>query len=414
MRRFVVAPMLALACVLGAIGGLRAAEAAPPLLTGATVEVPVGQGPVGGFFNRFAPNVTVTGTNPYTATMTGPKSTDTGTDLVQFVFQPPAGQGLTVGTVLDDLAPKTTDAQFGSVDLIINGVTCPTATGLFTIEDLALDGASISRIAMSANVSCNSATPSTISVWKGAQGGPIGEVATSEFTPIPPQRVLDTRPDTNVGALPEKIGTQQSISVQVAGVNGIPADATAVVVNITALRGTSVTFLTVYPTGGSTPPVSNLNPQAGETLANLAIVKVGAGGKLDVFNRAGETDAFLDVTGYFAAGTATRFRPVDPDRIYDTRQGGTPFGPGELRGLRVGAVRGIPAGVRAVVLTVTAVERDRADIRDGDAGRRGEQDDIQPQRQQRRAHPECGGGRCRQRLHQRLQPWRIRSTSSST
>ncbi len=354
MRRFVVAPVLALLSILGVIGGISAARAAEPLPSGASVEVPLGQGPVSEFFNRFTP-VTITGANPYTVTMQGPKSAGTGTDVVEFIFQPPSGQGLTVGTILDAVGAKTPDAGNGSVDLVINGVTCPAATGLVTIEDLALDAGTISRIALTGNVACNASTPSTISVWKGALPGPIGGVATSEFTAIRPQRVLDTRPDTNFGAPPAKIGAQQTISVQVGGVKGIPAEATAVVVNITALQGTENTFVTVSPTGGQTPSVSNLNPQAGETLANLAIVKLGDGGKVNVFNRAGETNALLDITGYFASGSASKYRPVAPQRLYDSRKGAGPFVAGELRGLKVGGVLGVPAGATAVVLNVTAV-----------------------------------------------------------
>lgn len=356
MRRYIVAPVLALLSILGVVGGVRVAGAAPPLLTGATIEVPEGQGPIAPFFNRFT-DVQISGTNPYTVTMTAPRVG--GVDTVAFRFQTATGQTLQAGTiVLDNLPAKSVDGDNGSVDLTINSSACSVATGLANINDLAFDGAQISRIALSANVFCTDngsklIAPSTISIWKNATPGPLGGVATSEFTPIAPKRVLDTRPEFNIGAPAAKIGTKAAISVQVSGTPGIPAEATAVVVNITALQGTAATFLTVYPTGGGTPPVSNLNPAAGETLANLGIIKLGAGGKVDVYNFAGAADALLDVTGYFAPGAASKFRPVDPVRLYDSRNT-TPFGPNELRGLNV-ALPGIPTGISAVALNVTAV-----------------------------------------------------------
>jgi hypothetical protein len=55
---------------------------------------------------------------------------------------------------------------------------------------------------------------------------------------------------------------------QVTGtITGVPATATAVVVNATAAHGSAASFLTVYPAGVTTvPTASNLNFSAGEAL----------------------------------------------------------------------------------------------------------------------------------------------------
>jgi hypothetical protein len=58
-------------------------------------------------------------------------------------------------------------------------------------------------------------------------------------------------------------------------------------------------FLLAWPTGGPTPPVSILNYQAGQTLANAAIVPLAAGEQLNV-NVSHSTHVIMDVNGYFS------------------------------------------------------------------------------------------------------------------
>ena len=54
-------------------------------------------------------------------------------------------------------------------------------------------------------------------------------------------------------------------------------------------------FLTVYPSGSATPLASNLNFGAGQTLANRAIMGVGTGGKVTIFNGYGRTDVIVNI-----------------------------------------------------------------------------------------------------------------------
>lgn len=73
----------------------------------------------------------------------------------------------------------------------------------------------------------------------------------------------------------------------------------AVALNVTVAGSTGSNFLTVYPSGGTMPTVSNLNFVAGDIIANMVIVKVGAGGRVTFYNNAGSTPLVVDVVGWF-------------------------------------------------------------------------------------------------------------------
>ena len=177
-------------------------------------------------------------------------------------------------------------------------------------------------------------------------------------------RILDTRNGT--GAPLAKIGPGSSIAVQVTGRGGVPSSGvSAVVVNVTAVKPSTNTFITLWPTGTTRPTVSNLNPAAGKAVPNMAIVPLGTDGKISAYNSTGSTDLLFDVVGYYSSysGVAgSRFHPIEPFRAVDTRNGtGAPkksIGPGGTLRIDLRGKNGLlPAsGMTAVVLNVTAVK----------------------------------------------------------
>lgn len=171
-----------------------------------------------------------------------------------------------------------------------------------------------------------------------------GWMTGTAFTGIRPHRALDTRD----GAA---LGTQRTRTVRVAGVGGVPADAAAVAVNLTATGATTNTFLTAWPTGAARPATSNLNVAAQENRANLAVLAVGDDGTIDVFNAFGTTDVVVDLLGFFP--DASVFTGLVPERLLDTRARtcGFRLGPGETRTITVDD----DPTVRGAVLNVTAV-----------------------------------------------------------
>ncbi len=123
------------------------------------------------------------------------------------------------------------------------------------------------------------------------------------------------------------IGQGSTLDAQITGVDGpsgqsVPADAQAVVVNVTAIGGTHSTYLTVFPAGTAPPNASNLNVTAGLNQANLVVVALGTGGQIGIYNSAGTINVAVDVEGYFAAASGDvpgLFHPIAPLRICDTR-----------------------------------------------------------------------------------------------
>jgi hypothetical protein len=172
--------------------------------------------------------------------------------------------------------------------------------------------------------------------------------------------LLDTR--TNGG----KLGPGGSMNLAIAGANGVPANASAVILNVTAVDQSTAGFFTIYPAGALLPTASNLNWVAGETVPNLVSVGLGSGGKVTIYNGLGMADAVVDLEGYFApssGGSSGEFVPVVPTRITDTRassgqpnHGKTLIAGGTLP-VQVTGVGGIPAsGVTAVVLNTTVTD----------------------------------------------------------
>jgi hypothetical protein len=125
------------------------------------------------------------------------------------------------------------------------------------------------------------------------------------YHPIDPVRIMNTRPGTvNVGTDPKPFGKDETRTLQVAGKNGIPADATAVVINFTVDKTTDWSFLTVWPSKQlPRPDVSNINwTGKDQTIANSATIKLGPNGALDVYNAFGSVDVIADIAGYYTEG----------------------------------------------------------------------------------------------------------------
>lgn len=126
------------------------------------------------------------------------------------------------------------------------------------------------------------------------------------FVPITPCRIMDTRPgDTNTGPRATPIGAEETHTIDVRGTNGkctIPADAVGVSLNVTALNGTSGSFLTVFPADAAARPgASSLNWQAGQApTPNGVVADLATDGRLSFYNFAGTVDVIADVVGYYA------------------------------------------------------------------------------------------------------------------
>lgn len=121
--------------------------------------------------------------------------------------------------------------------------------------------------------------------------------APSTIVTVDPARILDTREPIGVPAA-GAVGPDTSITVQVAGVGGVPIGATGVVLTLTAAEGTADTFISATPTGTPRATTSVLNPGVSKAIANTITIGLGDNGRIDLYNRFGQVHLIADVTGY--------------------------------------------------------------------------------------------------------------------
>jgi hypothetical protein len=215
------------------------------------------------------------------------------------------------------------------------------------------------------------------------------------FSPLAPVRICDTRAGNPSGlSAPANQCNGQTIpkagtmGVNVAGSFGVPANATAVVLNVTVVNPSAPGIVTAYPSGAVLPVASNINYVAGEVVPNLVEVGIGSGGDVSFYSSV-RSDLVVDVEGYTGpsalggAGAGLYKALPSPARICDTRAGNpsnltqAPFNQcnggtgnrgetlaagGSLPVQVAGVNDGIPAGATAAVFNVTVANPSAAGI----------------------------------------------------
>jgi hypothetical protein len=177
--------------------------------------------------------------------------------------------------------------------------------------------------------------------------GYFSVAAANGFLPTVPHRVIDTR---NTG----KPGAGSTVTFDITSA-GVPAGAPAVVLNLTITEPDTLGYAAAFAAGAAVPATSNVNYYAGETRPNAVIAPVSADGKVSVFTLA-SAHIVADVMGYYSTASESElFKPVNPKRVYDTRQH-TAIAAGGTLELKVTDIVGVPSTATAVILNVTATE----------------------------------------------------------
>ncbi|MFF7476246.1 PKD domain-containing protein [Streptomyces sp. NPDC008092] len=127
-------------------------------------------------------------------------------------------------------------------------------------------------------------------------GADPGARVGAPYVATTPARFLDTR--AGLGAPRRALGANGTLTVKVAGVHGVPAGASAVLVDLTGVSPTAATHLTAYG-DGSLPNVSDDNLTAGQTRPVLAVIPVASDGTIHLHNAYGSVDVLADLEGYF-------------------------------------------------------------------------------------------------------------------
>jgi spore germination protein YaaH len=255
----------------------------------------------------------------------------------------------------------------GVKDLGAQGTGAQTFTWDGTVSDreVQADGQYMLRLA---------ATTDEGTVYYAPSEGPFDAVAWASFgvildttpsgtyTPMPPQRILDTRISLGLtGAYARGV----SRPFPVAGHYGVPAGAMAVTGNLTITGATVAGFLRL---GSSTAGnFSTINFGAGDSRANgvtLGLAEDGSLSALYMASRSATVHVIFDLTGYFLRDPGgSTFMPVTPTRIVDTR---TMLGlttrlvANTVATFKVSGRAGVPDNATAVVGNATIVGQEAA------------------------------------------------------
>jgi hypothetical protein len=202
----------------------------------------------------------------------------------------------------------TGPAAGGWLTLFPTGQSLPTASNLNFAAGQSVANLVTVKLGTSGQVSINNTgtTPS------GGAVDVIGDVvgyyeATpgSLLVPITPQRVLDTR--SGLGGTTGPVAAQGTVTVDPHTAGGIPpvGSYTGLILNVTATGAASGGWLTSYPSDAGLPTASSLNFSAGQTVAGLVKLRVGADGKIKITNTGGipsgggTTQIIADIVGYY-------------------------------------------------------------------------------------------------------------------
>ncbi len=261
---------------------------------------------------------------------------------------PSAGGYMTVWPC-DAPRPEASNLNFAAGAVVANGVIAPVGAN--------------GKVCIFTNVSSHLLVD--IAGWFDGSGSVVGAT---------PRRLLDTR--NAIGAPKARLRSGGTITLPMVGAsmqraNGapdtIPANATAVAINITAVTPSRAGYFTVWPCGSPRPEASNVNFTAGSVVANGVVASVGEG-SICIFSDQ-ESDVLVDVLGWFVpVGGLAPYVGAVPQRLVDTRNaiGGptgvvTPSTPRSVpvRGVTLtvnGAAQQVPADASAVALNITMTQ----------------------------------------------------------
>jgi hypothetical protein len=184
------------------------------------------------------------------------------------------------------------------------------------------------------------------------------EPGASYFEVVDQRRLCDTRnrPGMPAGYGYRRLGDRW-IRVGVTNQRGVPSDAVAAVLSVTAVSaGAGANFVTVFPSGEPVPGTSSLNMSPSDgAVANLVTIKLGAGA-VDLTSYV-RCDLIVDLIGVYRPTTsevrAGRLVALSSAvRTLDTRSGPRP-GVGSISRVNLNGL--VPPDATAVVGTLTAV-----------------------------------------------------------
>ncbi|WP_458112989.1 carboxypeptidase-like regulatory domain-containing protein [Arthrobacter sp. R1-13] len=266
---------------------------------------------------------------------------DVSAVAVNVTVTEPYGGGVASATGLGAIVDSTSTVNYGDRETVPNYSVVPVIDGKIVIG---IDSGSTGSAHVIADIA-------------GYFTGGGSAALPGTYSPLRPFRAVDSRSTGGVAG-------GQTLNVQVAGAGGVPAGAAAVVVNITAARfgfdSLNYGHLTAFASGTSRPGTSNVNYEPFKDVPNMAVVPVGADGKISIANTSpGRTGVVVDVMGYFLPGASTvegSYQAMVPTRLKDSRLEAGPVHAWRDVSIPIGGAHGIPAGAKAAMVNLTVTQ----------------------------------------------------------
>jgi hypothetical protein len=198
----------------------------------------------------------------------------------------------------------TDPAAGGFITAYASGTTRPNVSNLNFVAGQTVPNLVFAPVGADGRVTLYNGAPGTVQLIADIAGYIRGGTVTEPgaYGPVAPSRLLDTR--TGTGAAAGAVPATGTITLDVTGVGGVPATGvSAVVLNVTVTGPAAAGFITAYAAGSKRPLASNLNFVAGQTVPNLVVAPVSAGGNIVLYNGApGSVHLVADIAGYFLDG----------------------------------------------------------------------------------------------------------------
>ena len=203
------------------------------------------------------------------------------------------------------------------------------------------------------NVAASTSTNMLIDV-QGYYTAGNGTTAAGGYVPVPAANIVSATTIPSLG----------TVTMTIAGAGGVPANASAAMLNFTVVNTNSVYgYLTPYP-ADATPPSTSLNYSASSTTALSASVDLSADGKIKLYSYgSGSVSVSVQIEGYFTAagdatGTPGQFTPA-ATRAYDSRVSpAVAIASGATQTITVAGRNGVPlvgSGLSALALQVAVI-----------------------------------------------------------
>lgn len=169
-----------------------------------------------------------------------------------------------------------------------------------------------------------------------------------------------------------KLKRKRTVTRQVTGACGVPANAKTVALGLEAKKATSSSRVVVWQAGASRPKAATLTwtrPARSDTARET--VNLSPGGAVSLWNQKGKVRVSVDVRGYWAPVSTVTTRAIDPMQM--TLFGTTTTSPGTTNGCATnsdgGAATGVlsldlPVGARLLSITTKVYDGGGADVYD--------------------------------------------------